>query len=317
MNKIPCTQCGHENEPERVYCHNCGEKLDRSLLPVDKKEEKLKEKKRKTVTPVALKAPRRPIFKPFIKCLIGSAVVAALILAALPPEEIPELDPDASVMAPAINLEIMEAMEYGQSRTFVYTQEDINGYLLRTVRGAKNGLLKDYVKFDRAYVIIKTQDVSMNVQQSIFGYPVYAGFRYNLELDPVKSEVKVEHLGGNLGRLKLHPAICPYADKAFFQIWEAFKKEKQLLKGLQAIAIQDGVISFVTKGPGAPVPPAPQAPEADASAETPVTEIPAAVAPQQTEPSPVESSTPAQEAADANDVSQEIQENLPVENAEN
>ena len=30
---IQCKQCDYVNEPERVYCHNCGTKLDRSVLP--------------------------------------------------------------------------------------------------------------------------------------------------------------------------------------------------------------------------------------------------------------------------------------------
>ena len=30
---LTCSQCGFANETERVYCHNCGAKLDRSLLP--------------------------------------------------------------------------------------------------------------------------------------------------------------------------------------------------------------------------------------------------------------------------------------------
>ena len=32
--KLTCGQCGYENEPERVYCHNCGTKLDRSVSSV-------------------------------------------------------------------------------------------------------------------------------------------------------------------------------------------------------------------------------------------------------------------------------------------
>ena len=31
--RLTCAECKYENEVERVYCHNCGEKLDRSLLP--------------------------------------------------------------------------------------------------------------------------------------------------------------------------------------------------------------------------------------------------------------------------------------------
>ena len=28
--KVICTECRHENEAERIYCHNCGERIERS-----------------------------------------------------------------------------------------------------------------------------------------------------------------------------------------------------------------------------------------------------------------------------------------------
>ena len=36
MTKLVCPECRHENEPERVYCHSCGAKLDRSAVTVRK-----------------------------------------------------------------------------------------------------------------------------------------------------------------------------------------------------------------------------------------------------------------------------------------
>ena len=33
MATLTCAECGFVNEAERVYCHNCGKKLDRSLIP--------------------------------------------------------------------------------------------------------------------------------------------------------------------------------------------------------------------------------------------------------------------------------------------
>ena len=51
---LTCEQCGHENEAERVYCHNCGGKLDRSLLP---KEDP------KTSTQAAVEAARKHVAK--------------------------------------------------------------------------------------------------------------------------------------------------------------------------------------------------------------------------------------------------------------
>src|SRR5881394_2951290 len=36
MTKIVCGECRHENEAERIYCHNCGERLDRSAAAAQK-----------------------------------------------------------------------------------------------------------------------------------------------------------------------------------------------------------------------------------------------------------------------------------------
>ena len=46
MTMLICPDCRNENEIERIYCHDCGTKLDRSKLKKDKsivKEEKPEE----------------------------------------------------------------------------------------------------------------------------------------------------------------------------------------------------------------------------------------------------------------------------------
>ncbi len=32
MIKLVCPECQRQNEPERIYCHDCGARLDRSAL---------------------------------------------------------------------------------------------------------------------------------------------------------------------------------------------------------------------------------------------------------------------------------------------
>jgi predicted amidophosphoribosyltransferase len=32
MIKLICPECRRENEPERIYCHDCGARLDRTAL---------------------------------------------------------------------------------------------------------------------------------------------------------------------------------------------------------------------------------------------------------------------------------------------
>jgi predicted amidophosphoribosyltransferase len=36
--KLFCPECRRENEPERIYCHDCGTRLDRSAAARSKKE---------------------------------------------------------------------------------------------------------------------------------------------------------------------------------------------------------------------------------------------------------------------------------------
>src|SRR2546423_13675169 len=45
--KVICTECRHDNEPERIYCHNCGERLDRSGVRTQKKSDSAEEARRR------------------------------------------------------------------------------------------------------------------------------------------------------------------------------------------------------------------------------------------------------------------------------
>ena len=60
--KLTCGQCGYANEPERVYCHNCGSKLDRSVLP--KEEAKRKEESPETARRIVARLKERRALRP-------------------------------------------------------------------------------------------------------------------------------------------------------------------------------------------------------------------------------------------------------------
>lgn len=47
MTKLVCAECRHENEAERIYCHNCGECLDRSAVSTQKKAQRDLARKKK------------------------------------------------------------------------------------------------------------------------------------------------------------------------------------------------------------------------------------------------------------------------------
>src|ERR1700757_2562322 len=79
---LPCEQCGYVNEPERVYCHNCGSKLDRSLLPkAESKAVEAPEKVRKRVEKMT--NPRSGWFGREVKALFKVVFFSALLAAAI------------------------------------------------------------------------------------------------------------------------------------------------------------------------------------------------------------------------------------------
>src|ERR1700677_54606 len=90
---LPCPQCGFVNEAERVYCHNCGSKLDCSLLPThDEQGEDSPAKARKRISKMT--NPKTGFIfqevKTFLKVEISAAIVAVLFLIAQKPDEVPE-----------------------------------------------------------------------------------------------------------------------------------------------------------------------------------------------------------------------------------
>src|SRR5437588_13027929 len=88
MIKLICPECRRENEPERIYCHDCGARLDRSALAkVTPKGEDPKETHRRLRSMLDPKhAKLRQLFFKVSKLILGSCAVAALIQMLLTPE---------------------------------------------------------------------------------------------------------------------------------------------------------------------------------------------------------------------------------------
>ena len=92
-NPLTCKQCGYANEGERVYCHNCGTKLDRTLLPASAEPEETLKKKQKRIRRIVM--PDRGFFvgagKMFVITMLSSMATALVILMLLPPDDVPPM----------------------------------------------------------------------------------------------------------------------------------------------------------------------------------------------------------------------------------
>src|SRR6187455_1658790 len=89
--QLTCPECRRENEPERIYCHDCGARLDRtSLAKVAPKLEDAKETQRRLRSMLdPQRAKMRLLFFKISKLILGAATAAAIVQMILPPDAPP------------------------------------------------------------------------------------------------------------------------------------------------------------------------------------------------------------------------------------
>src|SRR3954454_16128483 len=88
MIKLICPECRRENEPERIYCHDCGARLDRTALAkAAPKGEDVKETQKRLRTMLdPRRAKMRLLFFQTSKMILGALATAAIIQMILPPD---------------------------------------------------------------------------------------------------------------------------------------------------------------------------------------------------------------------------------------
>jgi hypothetical protein len=245
---LTCPQCSYVNEAERVYCHNCGSKLDRSLLPKedDKQTQESITRSRNRVRKMTNPGGKaKQEIKTLFSTLAWAAAIAALILIAREPAGVPPASEDT--IPRLISSEILDALESPQPRQMQFNEAEVNAYLRSSVKGkTKSGV--PGIEFERAYVQFQPHACKVAMQQSLWGWPLHSGSIYRLE---VKSgQFTATNVGGNFGRLAVHPLIMQYADVAFKPLWAALKRERGNMDKMQAVLVDKGRIVLVTKGAG-------------------------------------------------------------------
>ncbi len=246
---IPCGQCGYENEAERVYCHNCGAKLDRSLLPKEDERttksetpEQARKRIKKMTNPQTGGAMRE--VKTAFSVLIYAALVAAILLLIQKPDDVPAASKELTQRF--VSSEVMELVDSPQPRRVDFSEAEVNAHLKQSIKG-KEGAVPG-MEFTRAYVNLLPGAIRVGFEQSVFGMPHYSGVLYRLDVKDGKFAPVV--LGGNFGRLAVHPAIMQHLDFFFKNLWAAFQKERKQMDKMQMIIVQKGAITLVSKGGG-------------------------------------------------------------------
>ena len=241
--RLACPECQRENEPERIYCHDCGARLDRSALA------------KTTTTVEAPEVIHRRLSKMFSqrrakirhnaanvgKLLIVSAFVALIALMFIPPE-LPA--PKESLMLSSqIALDLERLTQFKRPPQLSYSESDLNDYLGSALRIKKQKLDHPMLKFERAFLRLNDDRVRLTVGRSISGYyPVYASGDFIVKTDNGKLQVAAQ--GGAIGHLPIHPFLVQKAPFLFGDVISALDRERKLIAHTGSVQLREKSVAF-------------------------------------------------------------------------
>lgn len=246
MTKLICPECRRENEPERIYCHDCGAKLDRSAV-ISSKPATNREKETRRVRNMfdPHRAKMRLLFFRICKLILGAFFAAVVVQVILPPDISPP--PKDALSLSQIGLEVENAVTYHRATPLHYTEDQANEYLTHALKGKQKALQKPLLDFKRAVIGFTEGRCNMTVERSFFGYSVYAST--SLAVRVGEGKIDVTNKGGMIGRMPIYPQVMQYLDIVFADLWSALERERKLVAKAGGIEFHDKSVVLNTAPP--------------------------------------------------------------------
>ncbi len=221
--KLICPECRHENESERIYCHECGARLDRSALTKPDPQKKVEDARRRLRSLDPHRAKLRLTFFKTSKIIIGAFFAAGLIQMILPPDVPPAVK--SLTLPPQIGLDLENAAMDHRTNPISYTEADVNAYLENVTKRKQTSLKEWLLEFNRVIVGFDEGRCRITAERSFFGFPLYTTTICGVE--PRDAKLVVSNYGGSIGRLPVHPQIMKFDDLLFGDLWTALNREEK------------------------------------------------------------------------------------------
>jgi len=234
MTKLVCSECAHENELERIYCHNCGARLDRSGVSIPKERPDETRKRMRTFFDPQRAKLRHLSFR-FGKLIVGACATAAVVQMILPLDVPPPVK--ALLLPSQISLELENAITYHRPAQLQYTEEQVNAYLASALKSKQKSLNKPLLEFERAIIGFGEGRVTIIAERSLFGYSLYSSCSFAINLK--EGKIAASNKGGTIGRLPIHPEIMKVMDSIFADLWSALERERKLVAKMSAIEFHE------------------------------------------------------------------------------
>lgn len=187
---ISCAGCGYDNDPTRVYCHNCGVKLERGTAVAPPPTGFTHPTDVAKVKPRRAPINWRGIFGAFLKACVLVALAAVLVLAVLPPREVPPPVAADARTAERVSGLVRNASASDAPRGFALPAGDVQRWLATVVQLPRPDAAW---KLDpqRVYFSQRNDLVRVGVEASLFNVldlffegdyrPVLVGKSYTLQ----------------------------------------------------------------------------------------------------------------------------------------
>jgi hypothetical protein len=244
MIKLICPECRRENEAERIYCHDCGARLDRTALAkAAPKGEDVKETQRRLRSMLdPQRAKMRLMFFKVSKLILGAAAAAAIIQMILRPD----LPPRAKTgdFPPQIVLDLENALSNHSNAPLPYTEAQVNAYLGSALKGKQAALSKIF-QFERAIVTFDEGSCRITAERSLFGFSFFTTTSARVALKD--GTLNASNLGGNIGRLPIHPFLMKYGDAMFADLWAALDRERKAVAKMNSIEFHPQAVVLTPK----------------------------------------------------------------------
>jgi hypothetical protein len=235
LTRLICPECRHENEAERIYCHSCGARLDRSAVASRKEPVKdTRQRVKKMFDPQRAKI--RQLFFKVSKLVLGSCAIAALIQIVSPPDVAPP--PKGEMLASQIRFDL-EGMTTGrhQPPQVQYSEEQVNSFLLYALKTKQASLDKPLLDFKRVVVGFSEGTCAVTEERALFGYSFYLTCAYAPTLK--EGKLQAPSRGGTIGRLPVHPQLAQVMGLLFTDVWSVLDREIKMVRKLGRIEFHD------------------------------------------------------------------------------
>lgn len=245
MIKLICPECRHENESERIYCHECGARLDRSALAkeVPKEEDPAVTHRRVKAMFDARGAKLKQRFFQISKLVLG-ALAAAAVIQMIRPADVPPAQ-QAQALPRQISLDLENAAMEPRGAPLRYTAPEVNAYVAYTLKSKQTALSK-ILRFERAVVDLQEGYCDLTVERSLIGYSLFTTGSYSVNLQ--NGVIATASRGGRIGRFPLHPALMKYAGPSLFgDVVTALDRDRKSITKLGGVELHPQTVIFTPK----------------------------------------------------------------------